>query len=77
MVEMVRANTLARACFMMTIYEEFGHFEGLKVAIAGMTWTTHALPNPICRLKRLGYELFFAGPEENREVKIADTMDSL
>ncbi len=37
----------------MTIYQEFGHFDGLKVCIAG--GLDHSMwQNQICKLKRLG-----------------------
>ena len=51
---------------LMTIYEEFGRFEGLKVAIAGDLSHSRVAKSNMMILKRLGAELFFAGPEEWR-----------
>ena len=51
---------------LMTIYEEFGHFEGLKVAIAGDLNHSRVAKSNMQILKRLGAELYFAGPEEWR-----------
>lgn len=57
---------------LMTIYEEFGHFEGLKVAIAGDLDHSRVAKSNMQILKRLGAELFFAGPEEWRSQEFAD-----
>lgn len=57
---------------LMTIYEEFGHFEGLKVAIAGDLDHSRVAKSNMQILKRLGSELFFAGPEEWRSQEFAD-----
>ena len=51
---------------LMTIYQEFGHFEGLKVAIAGDLDHSRVAKSNMQILKRLGAELYFAGPEEWR-----------
>ena len=56
----------------MTIYEEFGHFEGLKVAIAGDLDHSRVAKSNMQILKRLGAELYFAGPEEWRSQEFAD-----
>ncbi|MGX7418739.1 aspartate carbamoyltransferase catalytic subunit [Carnobacterium gallinarum] len=49
---------------LMTIYEEFGHFEGLKVAIVGDLTHSRVANSNMQMLKRLGAEVFFSGPEE-------------
>ncbi|NQN86997.1 aspartate carbamoyltransferase catalytic subunit [Streptococcus suis] len=49
---------------LMTIYEEFGTFEGLKIAIAGDITHSRVAKSNMQILKRLGAEIFFAGPEE-------------
>ena len=57
---------------LMTIYEEFGHFKGLKVAIAGDLDHSRVAKSNMQILKRLGAELYFAGPEEWRSQEFAD-----
>ena len=57
---------------LMTIYEEFGHFEGLKVTIAGDLDHSRVAKSNMQILKRLGAELYFAGPEEWRSQEFAD-----
>lgn len=49
---------------LMTIYEEFGYFEGLKVAIVGDLTHSRVAKSNMQMLKRLGAEIFFSGPEE-------------
>ncbi|MER0123431.1 aspartate carbamoyltransferase catalytic subunit [Streptococcus sp. ZJ93] len=49
---------------LMTIYEEFGRFEGLKIMIAGDLTHSRVAKSNMQILKRLGAELFFAGPSE-------------
>lgn len=49
---------------LMTIYEEFGHFEGLKVAIVGDITHSRVAKSNMQMLKRLGAKIFFSGPEE-------------
>ncbi|MDT2827397.1 aspartate carbamoyltransferase catalytic subunit [Enterococcus viikkiensis] len=49
---------------LMTIYQEFGHFNGLKVAIAGDITHSRVAKSNMQMLKRLGAEVFFSGPEE-------------
>ncbi len=49
---------------LMTIREEFGRFEGLKVAILGDLRNSRVARSNATILKRLGVHLFFAGPEE-------------
>lgn len=49
---------------LMTIYEEFGRFEGLKIAIAGDISHSRVAKSNMQVLKRLGAELYFAGPKE-------------
>lgn len=49
---------------LMTIYEEFGRFEGLKVAICGDITHSRVAKSNMQMLKRLGAEVFFSGPRE-------------
>lgn len=49
---------------LMTIYEEFGSFEGLKIVIAGDITHSRVAKSNMQILKRLGAEIYFAGPEE-------------
>lgn len=49
---------------LMTIYEEFGGFEGLKVVIAGDITHSRVAKSNMQILKRLGAEIYFAGPSE-------------
>lgn len=49
---------------LMTIYEEFGKFEGLKVAIIGDLEHSRVARSNMQMLKRLGAELYFSGPQE-------------
>ncbi|MGM0239625.1 aspartate carbamoyltransferase catalytic subunit [Enterococcus sp. AZ103] len=49
---------------LMTIYEEFGHFNDLKVAIVGDITHSRVAKSNMQMLKRLGSEVFFSGPEE-------------
>ena len=49
---------------LMTIYEEFGSFENLKVAIVGDITHSRVAKSNMQILKRLGAELYFAGPEQ-------------
>ena len=48
----------------MTIYEEFGQFENLKIAIAGDITHSRVAKSNMQILKRLGADLYFAGPRE-------------
>ncbi|MGY3750337.1 aspartate carbamoyltransferase catalytic subunit [Vagococcus acidifermentans] len=49
---------------VLTIYEEFGRFEGLKIAIVGDLTHSRVANSNMKMLKRLGADLYFAGPEE-------------
>lgn len=49
---------------LMTIYEEFGHFEGLKVAIVGDITHSRVAKSNMQMLKRLGAQVYFSGPEK-------------
>ncbi|MDT1938835.1 MULTISPECIES: aspartate carbamoyltransferase catalytic subunit [Carnobacterium] len=49
---------------LMTIYEEFDRFEGLKVAIVGDLTHSRVANSNMQMLKRLGAEVYFSGPEE-------------
>ncbi len=49
---------------LMTIYEEFGHFEGLKVCIIGDINHSRVAPGNAEIMKRLGMEVYIAGPKQ-------------
>lgn len=49
---------------LMTIYEEFGHFDGLKIAIVGDITHSRVAKSNMQMLKRLGAEVYFSGPAE-------------
>ena len=49
---------------LMTIYEEFGGFEGLKVAIVGDITHSRVAKSNMQLLNSLGAEIYFSGPEE-------------
>ncbi|HEL1584946.1 TPA: aspartate carbamoyltransferase catalytic subunit [Streptococcus suis] len=49
---------------LMTIYEEFGTFEGLKIVIAGDITHSRVAKSNMQILKRLGADLYFSGPSE-------------
>lgn len=49
---------------LMTIYEEFGGFEALKVAIVGDITHSRVAKSNMQLLNRLGAEIYFSGPEE-------------
>ncbi|MBF7094177.1 aspartate carbamoyltransferase catalytic subunit [Streptococcus sp. HF-1907] len=49
---------------LMTIYQEFGRFDGLKIAISGDITHSRVAKSNMQILKRLGAELYFTGPEE-------------
>ncbi|MBM5720270.1 aspartate carbamoyltransferase catalytic subunit [Listeria ivanovii] len=49
---------------LFTIKEQFGTFQGLKVAIAGDIRHSRVANSNMKVLKRLGVELFFSGPRE-------------
>ena len=48
---------------MLTIYEEFGHFAGLKVAIIGDITNSRVAKSNMQLLTRLGAEVYFSGPK--------------
>lgn len=48
---------------LLTIYEEFGTFEGIKVMIAGDITHSRVAKSNMQMLKRLGAEIFFTGPK--------------
>ncbi|MCY3032839.1 aspartate carbamoyltransferase catalytic subunit [Aerococcus urinae] len=48
---------------MMTIYEEFKHFDGLKVAIIGDIKNSRVARSNAQLLNQLGSQVFFSGPE--------------
>lgn len=49
---------------LMTIYEEYGHFDGLKIAIVGDLKHSRVAKSNMIMLKRLGAEVFFSGPAQ-------------
>ncbi|EOL46195.1 aspartate carbamoyltransferase [Enterococcus phoeniculicola] len=49
---------------LMTIYEEFGYFENLKVAIVGDITHSRVAKSNMQMLKRLGAKVYFSGPSE-------------
>ena len=49
---------------LMTIYEEFGHFEGLKCCIIGDIVHSRVAHTNIEVMKRLGMEVYVSGPKE-------------
>lgn len=48
---------------MMTIYEQFGKFENLKIAIVGDITNSRVAKSNMQLLKKLGAKIYFAGPE--------------
>ncbi|GAX47352.1 aspartate carbamoyltransferase catalytic subunit [Pseudolactococcus reticulitermitis] len=48
---------------LMTIYEEFGTFDGLKIMIAGDITHSRVAKSNMQMLKRLGAAIYFTGPE--------------
>ena len=49
---------------LMTIYEEFGHFEGLKCCIVGDIAHSRVAHTNIEVMERLGMEVYISGPEQ-------------
>lgn len=49
---------------LMTIYEEFGRFDGLKVAIVGDITHSRVAKSNMQMLKRLGAQVYFSGPKK-------------
>ena len=49
---------------LMTIYEEFGYFEGLKVCMIGDISHSRVAHGNIDVMTRLGMDVYIAGPEE-------------
>ncbi|GBG96379.1 aspartate carbamoyltransferase [Lactococcus termiticola] len=47
---------------LMTIYEEFGKFEGLRIAISGDLTHSRVAKSNMMMLKKLGAKLYFTGP---------------
>ena len=48
---------------MLTIYEEFGHFDGLKIAIVGDLQHSRVARSNMELLTQLGAEVYFSGPK--------------
>ncbi len=49
---------------LMTIYQEFGKFEGLKVGIVGDVKHSRVANSNAQALRRLGAKVYFSGPEQ-------------
>lgn len=49
---------------LLTIYDEFGHFEGLKVMIAGDISHSRVAHGNVKIMERLGMKCFISGPKE-------------
>ncbi len=49
---------------LMTIYEEFGRYEGIKVALVGDIAHSRVAHGNAKVMKRLGMEIFVSGPEQ-------------
>ncbi|WP_159583811.1 aspartate carbamoyltransferase catalytic subunit [Streptococcus halichoeri] len=49
---------------LMTIYEEYGHFDGLKIAIVGDLTHSRVAKSNMQILHRLGATLYFSGPQQ-------------
>jgi aspartate carbamoyltransferase catalytic subunit len=49
---------------LLTIYQEFGKFEGLKVAIVGDVKHSRVANSDAEALRKLGAKVFFSGPEQ-------------
>ncbi|WP_346984933.1 aspartate carbamoyltransferase catalytic subunit [Chryseobacterium sp. POE27] len=49
---------------LMTIYQEFGKFEGLKVGIVGDVKHSRVANSSAEALRRLGAKVYFSGPEQ-------------
>ena len=49
---------------LLTIYDEFGKFEGIKIMIAGDIAHSRVAHGNVEIMKRLGMECYIAGPEE-------------
>lgn len=47
----------------MTIYEEFGKFEGLKIAISGDLTHSRVAKSNMMMLQKLGARLYFTGQQ--------------
>lgn len=48
---------------LLTIYEEFGTFEGIKIMIAGDITHSRVAKSNMQMLKRLGAQIYFTGPK--------------
>lgn len=52
---------------LFTIYEEFGYFEGLKIAIVGDVKHSRVAHSNIEVMRRLGMDVYISGPKEYQE----------
>ncbi|CAK8054583.1 aspartate carbamoyltransferase catalytic subunit [Eupransor demetentiae] len=57
---------------LLTIRTEFGHFEGLKIVIAGDIAHSRVAKSDARLFKELGMQVYFAGPEEWWEDDLAE-----
>ena len=60
----------------MTIYEEFGGFEGLKVAIVGDITHSRVAKSNMQLLNRLGAEIYFSGQKSGTIISLM-SMDNM
>lgn len=61
---------------LMTIYEEYGYFKGLKIAIVGDLKHSRVAKSNMHMLKRLGAEVLLSGPQ-NGWKRLLINMDSM
>lgn len=54
---------------LMTIYQEYGRFEGLKIAIVGDVKYSRVAHSNIEVMERLGMKCYISGPEEYRDAE--------
>ena len=67
---------------LLTIYQEFGHFEGLKIAFVGDIKFSRVAHGNIKVMERLGMECFISGPdiymeEEYNYISLAEAIEKM
>ncbi len=60
---------------LMTIYEEFGQFEGLKIALVGDIAHSRVAHGNAEVMRRLGMKVYCSGPEEFADKNTAEYLD--
>lgn len=60
---------------LMTIYEEFGQFEGLKIALVGDIAHSRVAHGNAEVMRRLGMKVYCSGPEEFSDKNTAEYLD--